>query len=412
MIRPTQLPKLRRPLVVLGDSRFQYLHDFLVGLGIADVFGLRECLKYSMALHLSERHELSSYFDEYDARKTGRILVEIYGNLGDIFIKAGIVRRVLDVYGQKNVFILCDRLWGDGGEDFLKLLGDNVIAIDHRRFAVDADYRDGLLRHLNGCFFEMAVCLCNVTFLSRRRCLNRLNLNVKTIHRRTELHFHRYIPELDAELARKILPLDAGVSLSPVGTVDAALSERSFRHALPTRFVSVCMGASSPLRVYAAEKFAGIADHLAERGYPIVMIGYGEREEEYFEKLSGLVRNPGGVINFISRLSIPESLRVIQASAFFVGVESGPWNGSYILGKPSVVLYGGGDYTGFHHRDAGMEYVTSGVWDCFECRWKCDYVADNGAAACIDGIAPEEIIAAVDNLCRADMRRGGNTCAF
>jgi hypothetical protein len=397
-IPPDKLTELHRPLVVLGDSRFHYLHARLAGLGVADVFGLRECLKYSYAEHLAERKELSPYFDKYNAEKTERILLEVYGNLGDIFVKAGIVRRMLDVYGRKNVFMLCDRLCGNGGEDFLRLFGENVIAVDRERFTADSDYRGDLLHRLNGCYFGMSICLCNVTYLSRRRCLNRLNLNVKQIHCRTDLHFQRYIPDLDATLARKFLPPGACGSLSPIGSVDQALSELHFSHALPTRFVSICMGASSLLRVYAAEKFARIVDHLAELGYQAVMLGYGEREERYFEKVSGLVCNPDWLISFISLLSIPEVLHVIQASAFFVGVESGPWNASYILGKSSVVLYGGGDYTGFRHRDAEIEYVTPGIWDCFECRWECNHVAANGAAACIDSIPPEQVITAVDKI--------------
>lgn len=389
-----ELAAMHRPLVVLGDSRFQNLHDCLAGMGLAEVFGLCECLKYPYAEHLAERKVLSRFFDEYQSKRTKRILVEIYGNIGDIVVKAGILRRIQEAYGSDNVFILCDRLWGNGGEEFLRLISDNVIAVDRERFAADSDYRGERLRRLNALFFEITVCLCNVTFLSRRRCLNRLNFNVGKTYRRTELHFRRYIPDLDAALAEEFLPPVA--SLTPVGAVDAALAGRPFPHALPARFVSVCMGASSPLRVYPAGKFASVADHIARRGYHMVVLGHGEREENYFTELAGLVDDPCRLISYISRLSIPDSLRAIQASAFFVGVESGLWNASYVLGKPSVVLYGGGDYTGFRHRDSTIEYVSVDARDCFECRWDCDRVAQNGSAFCVDSIPPRQINAAID----------------
>jgi hypothetical protein len=88
----------------------------------------------------------------------------------------------------------------------------------------------------------------------------------------------------------------------------------------------------------------------------------------------------------------------VQGAAFFVGAESGMWNASYVLGKPSAVLYGGGDYGGFMHDDRSIRYVMAGARDCFCCRWRCGRLGEGGVAPCIDEIATEQVVGAVRSI--------------
>jgi ADP-heptose:LPS heptosyltransferase len=160
------------------------------------------------------------------------------------------------------------------------------------------------------------------------------------------------------------------------------------------------LGAANRLRVYNAEKFAVAARFLTDRGWPLVLLGRGVEDEAYAASLIQAIgrTGDGGILNFISRLSVAESFRVILSAAFFVGAESGMWNAAYALDKPAVVLYGGGDYGGFLHKDPKIRDVTAGTRPCFQCRWRCTRRNARGGAPCVDDIAPAQITEALQVL--------------
>lgn len=400
-ILPENLSRLRQPFIVIGSDRFLPIRRRLAALGIDDCCALLECLKYEYDTHLHEQQAMAEYFDGYEKKISCRILVEIYGNIGDIIIKCGIVRQLITRYGLENVHIVCDRLWGDGGADLLRLLSPNVISVNRSRFASEPSYRDALLRHLNGYFFKFSVIPSNVTYISRRRCFNALNLNVRQVMMHDRAHYHTYLPEFDAAFVKKTLHFDESVSFSPKGSFEEGLKLLAFPHKLPARYVSVCMGASNPIRCYDARKFAPVARYVLEKGYGLVMLGYGRDEEQYCDSLASLVGARDGIISYVSQLSVAESLYAVWKSSFFIGVESGMWNASYALDKHSVVLYGGGDYYGFKHPDPKIEYVIAPERDCFGCRWECSRLTEDSRASCLDAIPPEQIIAAIDRVLAA-----------
>jgi hypothetical protein len=65
------------------------------------------------------------------------------------------------------------------------------------------------------------------------------------------------------------------------------------------------------------------------------------------------------------------------------------------LGKPTVVVLGGGDYGRFF--PYGKARVVTHPMDCFQCHWDCRY----DRALCLHDIPPPEIVKAVEEALKS-----------
>lgn len=403
-----ELAAMPHARVFLGTPAFQSARQELESLGIYPAYAVLNCLKYDLPTHLFEREELAAYFRRSVRENSTRVLVEMYGNIGDLVIKTGIVRRLLTRFGPENVHFVCDRLRGDAAYDFLTLFSNNVITIDRDRFASDRSYRMELLHLLNNRHFSFSFALCNITFHSRRRCLNPLNFNVDRVYVREALHFHEYMPTYDARFYRDIFPEDSAADISPEGQLAGPLAATECTVQLPKEYVSVCMGASNNIRRPGSQAFAQAFDRIIGHGFHVVVVGEGAEDERYCNEVLAQVTHPDKVLPRIS-LPLRQSLHVVARSRFFLGVESGMWNAAHVLGIPSIVTYGGGDYYGFKHESADIEYVMVNDRSCFGCRWECSRLGVDGSAPCIAGIDGARLLASLEKIV-AKAKKMEGTC--
>jgi len=79
----------------------------------------------------------------------------------------------------------------------------------------------------------------------------------------------------------------------------------------------------------------------------------------------------------------------------FLGVDTGPAHLALALGKPAVVVLGGGDYGRFF--PYGRARVVTHRMECFQCHWDCRYER----ARCLHDLRPEEIVRQVLEACRS-----------
>ena len=84
--------------------------------------------------------------------------------------------------------------------------------------------------------------------------------------------------------------------------------------------------------------------------------------------------------------SLEELSREILAADLFLGVDTGPAHLALALGKPAVVVLGGGDYGRFF--PYGKSRVVTHRMDCFQCRWECRY----DRAMCLHDIPPDVVV--------------------
>jgi ADP-heptose:LPS heptosyltransferase len=84
--------------------------------------------------------------------------------------------------------------------------------------------------------------------------------------------------------------------------------------------------------------------------------------------------------------SLEELSREILAADLFLGVDTGPAHLALALGKPVVVVLGGGDYGRFF--PYGKSRVVTHPMECFQCHWECRY----DRALCLHDIPPDEVV--------------------
>ena len=124
----------------------------------------------------------------------------------------------------------------------------------------------------------------------------------------------------------------------PVSASDrAALNAISELSALPPgSFVCLHAGARDAARRWPAERFAAVADHLAERGYSIVLTGTAS-ERAAADTVARAVRYP--VINAAGQTSLGAVAALLERAALLVTNDTGISHLAASLRTPSVVVF-------------------------------------------------------------------------
>jgi len=100
-------------------------------------------------------------------------------------------------------------------------------------------------------------------------------------------------------------------------------------------------------KVWPAERFVALACRLTEgdgllRGAPVVLLGGpGASERKAATPVAtALATTPGGLIDLVGQLSLPEAAAVLGRAALFVGNDSGLMHLSAATGAPTLGLFG------------------------------------------------------------------------
>jgi ADP-heptose:LPS heptosyltransferase len=104
---------------------------------------------------------------------------------------------------------------------------------------------------------------------------------------------------------------------------------------------------------------------------------------------------PAKVRDLRGQTTLEELAQEIAQADLFLGVDTGPAHLALALGKPTVVVLGGGDYGRF--LPYGKACVVTHQMDCFQCHWECRY----DRALCLDDIPPPEIVKAVEEALKS-----------
>ncbi|MDR1440368.1 MAG: hypothetical protein LBJ10_10340, partial [Clostridiales bacterium] len=282
-----RLREMESPLVVIGTMYIKAVATQMAALGVG-CCALLDVLKYPYADHLRERRAMGEYFGRRcgagRGSGSGNVLVEAYGPIGDVAVKLGAFAALMEKYGRGNVWFLCEEERDGGIAGVLRLISDNVVTLDRVRFGEDAEGRLRLLRMLNGLRFGLSVSISGLENHSQRRPLNPLNLNVRNVAVNRYVYSGVYMQGRDAAFVGGLVGA-APERLGPKGVLDGPLSKTKLPGGLPERYAAVALGASSRLRVYAAEKFAAVARFLAGEGWHMALLGRGPEDEAYYGRL-------------------------------------------------------------------------------------------------------------------------------
>jgi heptosyltransferase-3 len=146
---------------------------------------------------------------------------------------------------------------------------------------------------------------------------------------------------LDAlrRLGLPIIDADRGVALVPGTAAQAAIDERLTSHGLGRDFVHIHAASRWRFKCWPAEKFAALADALAERGLPVVLTAAPDPAEQAL--VADIVRHAASQpLDLSGRLSLKELAALTARAKLFVGVDSAPMHMAAAMGTPVVALFG------------------------------------------------------------------------
>ena len=100
------------------------------------------------------------------------------------------------------------------------------------------------------------------------------------------------------------------------------------------------------------------------------------------------------VVDLTGKTSLLQLGQVIAHAKVIIGNETGPTHLSWILNKPTVMLYGGGHF-GLFRPSNRCQVVSVASRPCFACGWRC-YSSIKKLAPCIDDISLSQIEQALE----------------
>lgn len=160
-------------------------------------------------------------------------------------------------------------------------------------------------------------------------------------------------------------------------------------------FFIVCPGTNRPeFTRWMPEHFEGVAKHIAQRGYKVVIVtGPGEGElAGFFAKAFSGMRESVTLID--GNLSVLELAALISMARMFIGNNSGPMHISSAVHTDAVGIFGPSSVTAWAVKGAKGIHFYKDV-GCNPCRKRhCPYPVRK----CLEAITPEMVIERIDDF--------------
>lgn len=105
------------------------------------------------------------------------------------------------------------------------------------------------------------------------------------------------------------------------------------------RYVVLSPSAGNKIKAWPPERFARVAEHIAGKGIPVVVIG-AKRDREEVEAMLKELQQPTRVIDASGRFSLDELKAVIARAALFISVDTGPLYIAEAFGVATIDIVG------------------------------------------------------------------------
>ena len=156
--------------------------------------------------------------------------------------------------------------------------------------------------------------------------------------------------------------------------------------------IGIHAGAHAPARRWPAERFAVVADHLAQRfGAQIVLTG-GPGEEEIAQAVAKRMVAPA--LNVAGQTSLGGLAALIDRLDLFIANDTGPAHLADALGTPSVTIFGPADHRRWAPLDQTRHPIVRRPVPCSPCRYTVCPIDHR----CLYWVEPDAVIAAAERL--------------
>lgn len=130
----------------------------------------------------------------------------------------------------------------------------------------------------------------------------------------------------------------------------------------------VCLhpSATKDYKQWHIDRFAELADRLAERGCQVVVIGAGDGERARVERLLAGASHP--IVNTHDRLTLTDLVYLFQQAHLYIGNDSGPMHLAAASGINVIALFGPTEQTRWQPRVEAADVVKGSALCAPDCR--------------------------------------------
>jgi len=160
-------------------------------------------------------------------------------------------------------------------------------------------------------------------------------------------------------------------------------------------FAVLHIGSNRPSHRWITERYAEVAQFLAEKySMKIVCIG-GREEKALVSSLRKLVNNQC-IMDLCCETNVKQLVYVISLAKLFIGHSSGPLHIAYMLGTPTVSLWGASSLTIWGPAFNKEKHICiKADLDCLHCE---EVICPKGTLECMDLIKTDSVIGEISKL--------------
>ncbi|MCL5961551.1 MAG: glycosyltransferase family 9 protein [Chloroflexi bacterium] len=163
------------------------------------------------------------------------------------------------------------------------------------------------------------------------------------------------------------------------------------------RLVVIHPGTGAKVKLWKAEGFACVGDHLMNRFGAKVLLTGSTGEEGLVEGIASRMRSRPATT--VGETKLGELAALLERSALAVGVDNGPLHLAVALGVPTIHLFGPSDHVAFGPWGPSERHiVVRSSFPCSPCHRLDIREKRREGGDCMRAIAVEQVIEAVDSL--------------
>ena len=362
-------------------------------------------------------------------KKRRGVLVVRMDGIGDMVLFRCVLDHYAEVFGveKSDITVLGCESWGNLAEEVFQ--GYRVYAIDEHAYARQPFYRFKVSLWVRGLAPAIAVC---DSYMRRALMADslvwvssapRTVASLPYISERTRSEFSYYLSQVDEiidtgpypthEVIRhfRFISAVAGHPIKPeaprIRWRDQAPSIVPGDPGGP--YVVLNPGSNEPGRRWPLAGYASVARRLVERGYRVIFVGRPD------ERAGGQVDGQAireiaaseGVMDLTGQTDLPQLLDLMNHAAMVISNDTGPAHLSIALGRPTVVIVGGGHFGSFvpypeEVKPRNVLFVYQEM-ECYHCFWRCHRRANKYQIfPCIGAIDEDQVWRACEELLEGD----------
>jgi ADP-heptose:LPS heptosyltransferase len=292
---------------------------------------------------------------------------------------------------------------------------DEVISFDVRRYRLDLAYRIRLIQGLRNRQFDLGVnpiysrepSTDELLYCSSAKERIAFDGNLDNIDARTKAANNPYCTRIvpshagiitEVERNRQFVEQLTGRKMSLEESLPRiTLSDTQMKEARQLllsegvdpeveQLVVLFPGASNAIKMWPAERFAVLANRIAETYKVHILICGAHSDRATQEAVASRVSAP--VARLAGKTDLLQLAAILKHSGLYIGNDTGPLHLAAAVGTPTLCILGGGQFGRFYpYGDLTRHRMIFQKMDCYQCNYHCVY----DTVRCVQEISCDDV---------------------